>query len=156
MDTNGDAIGAGRISKEEDIMGQLKEYPTASTHMDRRACVWLNRERAAYRLAEYAGAPVTVESFEAAWDIYMRFTRFAIASARESENDNDPRAYKADGTPRAWHAAEADRNARRYHRLRADLAPYGLNIVWCGLYPSICKVDAESHGVAEQIAIYTF
>lgn len=138
-------------------MDDLKEYPSAGgVRLNARAAVWLNRERAAYRLAELKGGPVTVAAFEEAYKLYMRFIRFALASYREAENDNDRRAYKPDGTPRAWHAEEAARNERRAAAIDRDLEPYGVKLVWCGMYPSICKVGPACGGVSEQITGYFF
>lgn len=133
---------------------EIMEYPAAPERLDARARVWLSRQRAAYRLAELSGEPVTIDSYGGAWKIYMRFVRFAIASARESENDNDPRAYDKDGNPRAWHRREAERNEARYSALTRDLAPYGATIEWAGLYPSICIKDGG--GIREQITGYFF
>lgn len=116
-------------------------YPVWDRTMrGRRNEVLFRRRQSAWRLASRVeGENVTREAYDKACDLLNRIQRYALADAREWEAENSSERYCNSAT----HAHREKLLDARRDRLRAELRPYGLNLVNYGLYPSV--VDGEGH-----------
>lgn len=104
------------------------ERPTWNEHMDKRALVWLDRDRSAYDAAERRYGFVTDETMEEANAVLMRATRWALAQMRFDESETESNQHSR---ARAAKAAQLD---RRYERISKELEPYGLEIECLGYF----------------------
>lgn len=104
----------------------------------RRAEVWFHRAVSAYDLAARLDANVTEEARDTAAKLLDSIQRYALADAREWEQENSSERY----CNSRYHKEREKMLDRRRERLEKQLSKYGCKLVNYGLYPSI--VDNET------------
>lgn len=104
----------------------------------RRAEVWFRRAVSAYDLAARLDPEVTEEARDAAAKLLDSIQRYALADAREWEQENSSERY----CNSALHKYREEMLDRRRERLEKQLAKYGCRLVNNGLYPSV--IDGET------------
>ena len=122
---------------------ELKPRPVQPERMNARAAVWFRREVSARELADMTGAP-TYERVEQCAALLDKVQRYALADARHWEEEQDPRHYNADGTPKAAfkHAGELLKARReRLNAALSELSGGSLKLHNFGEYPSITNQE---------------
>ena len=104
----------------------------------KRSEVWFRRAASAWALAHRLG-PVTEETLAAATKLLDSIQRYALADAREWEQENSNEWY----CNSQYHKDREAMLNRRRARLEKALEPYRCRLVNYGLYPSI--IDSETH-----------
>lgn len=104
----------------------------------RRAEVWFRRAVSAYDLAARLDHEVTEETRDAAAKLLDSIQRYALADAREWEQENSSEHYQASDL----HKRRQKALDKRRERLQKALFPYRCKLVNYGLYPSI--VDTKT------------
>lgn len=135
------------INKQQNIIEKPVYYGQKG-----RALVWYYRYLSAYNMAAIIdGEQVTEQEYNKAFNILKSCIYYALADAHKWERDNTFARY-ANSEQSKKDGARLD---KRCEKLQQQLKRYGLEMVYFGLYPTICDCGTHQR-TKHNIALYYF